>query len=287
MFSKMFGLYLPVKKQILELLEIYHTKVRGMPSLVRFQVPEPNNCAGIIGDTHGDFISLSEAFSRLSDIRPVVVLGDIADRGNQGLMNLLYIVELSILDSSVILLRGNHESRFMSREYGFQEELTGLGMEDLYEPIVGVFSDLPYACVLNNSVLCVHGGIPKDIITLSEIEQLPRGIDDPYDPIIMQLLWNDPDEDVPNWHYSDRGPGCYTIGREVINNFLKENNLGMIVRGHEVPENGISYSFSDRVITVSSFNQPYSRGKCIIIHLGKRYRVQEISLEKKEPSENL
>ncbi|MDP8003893.1 MAG: hypothetical protein RAK17_06900, partial [Caldisphaera sp.] len=53
--------------------------------------------------------------------------------------------------------------------------------------------------------------------------------------IIFQMLWNDPDGYV-KWFENNnvRGEGVYYYGRYAWNKFLKENNLKLIIRGHEV-----------------------------------------------------
>jgi hypothetical protein len=49
------------------------------------------------------------------------------------------------------------------------------------------------------------------------------------------MLWNDPDGYV-KWFENNnvRGEGVYYYGRYAWNKFLKENNLKLIIRGHEV-----------------------------------------------------
>lgn len=273
--------YLYVEREIRNILEDYQLRIAKLPSLIRIQLEEGSNKLGIIGDTHGDFKSLSAALDKLSGDFPKVVLGDVVDRGDEGLKNILYIVELSLIGYPLHYIRGNHESRFMNMKYGFYNELRKLQLTRLFPSLLRVFSSLPYACVVNGKLLCVHGGIPKSPISLDSLEKLPRGKEDPWDKTVIELLWNDFEDDVEEWGYNNRGPGCYVIGGEVLRRFLKQNNLNLVIRGHEMPKNGVSYHFSKRLITVSSFNSAQSNAKALIVKMHQNntdYAFEEICL---------
>ncbi len=270
--------YLYVENQIHDLLKAYYLKVKGMPSLVDIHTIERKGKIAIIGDSHGDFSSLASAFQKIPKGAPVVILGDLVDRGENGLLNLLLTVEFSLINHSIYYLRGNHETRLMNMEYGFYEELLVHDLSQLYPEILSVFSVLPYAGLCNDRLFMVHAGIPKEAVRLDQIRELPRGFDDPNDTLIMQLLWNDFDERTVEWKYSERGPGIYIIGNKIVYNFLKDNRVDLIVRGHEIPKAGIYYSFSNHLVTVSSFQNSRARAKFLMIIFDDKLEFEEISL---------
>lgn len=51
---------------------------------------------------------------------------------------------------------------------------------------------------------------------------------------------------------STRGPGIETFGEAPVEDFCKANNFLMIVRGHEVCEEGFDLSLGNKVLTIFS-----------------------------------
>jgi hypothetical protein len=51
--------------------------------------------------------------------------------------------------------------------------------------------------------------------------------------LLCDLLWSDPDGDVPGWAENERGVS-FTFGQDVIANFLKKHDLDLICRAHQV-----------------------------------------------------
>jgi len=70
-----------------------------------------------------------------------------------------------------------------------------------------IYLKLPIAALIeteNGKIFAVHGGIPKPMTSLKDIERLPK--EDPIEnPILLQLLWNDPMENIDEYAPSDRG----------------------------------------------------------------------------------
>jgi serine/threonine-protein phosphatase PP1 catalytic subunit len=61
---------------------------------------------------------------------------------------------------------------------------------------------------------------------------------------LYDLLWSDPDDDITGWFENDRG-WFFTFGPDVVSRFLMEHNMQLIVRGHQVVEDGYKF-FSER-----------------------------------------
>jgi len=77
------------------------------------------------------------------------------------------------------MLRGNHESAEMNRWYGFFNVVAASYGPDFYQEFARVFSQLPYAALLPGRVFCAHGGIPRNLESIDEIESFPKGEIDP------------------------------------------------------------------------------------------------------------
>jgi len=72
-----------------------------------------------------------------------------------------------------VLLRGNHECRPVNRVYGFYDELHERFSKEearqLFEAFNDVFSHLPLAALIGRKILCMHGGIGPEIVSLDDI----------------------------------------------------------------------------------------------------------------------
>ena len=55
---------------------------------------------------------------------------------------------------------------------------------------------MPLAACIDEKILCMHGGISKDMQSFEQIEKIQKPTDVPDVGIIADLLWNDPDEDA-------------------------------------------------------------------------------------------
>ena len=64
---------------------------------------------------------------------------------------------------SVTLLRGNHESRQITQVYGFYEECQKRYNIGLWKKFVTAFNMLPVAALIEDKILCMHGGLSKDM----------------------------------------------------------------------------------------------------------------------------
>ena len=208
----------------------------------------------IVGDTHGDLdTSLSAIRHAERNNLSLIFLGDYVDRGLRQLENIITLLEHKLSwGRRLIMLRGNHESRMMNRWYGFFSVVAAAYGPDFYQEFARLFSQMPYAAIIGGRVLCVHGGVPDNMDSVYEIRDLPKGELDPEDPRALQLLWNDPCEDIDEFAPSWRGGGAMLFGRIAFERFMARNGLELMVRGHEPQDKGYGYLFNNRLLTVFS-----------------------------------
>lgn len=69
--------------------------------------------------------------------------------------------------------------------------------------------------MIDEQVLCVHGGLSPDIKTLDQIRTIERNQEIPHKGAFCDLVWSDP-EDVDTWAISPRGAG-WLFGSKVTN----------------------------------------------------------------------
>jgi len=208
----------------------------------------------IMGDTHGDLdTSLSAIRYAERNNLGLIFLGDYVDRGLRQLENIITLLEHKLSwGRRLIMLRGNHESRMMNRWYGFFSVVAAAYGPDFYQEFARLFSQMPYAALIGGRVLCVHGGVPDNMNSVYEIRDLPKGELDPEDPRALQLVWNDPCEDVDEFAPSWRGGGAMLFGRLAFERFMARNGLELMIRGHEPQDKGYGYLFNNRLLTVFS-----------------------------------
>ena len=71
--------------------------------------------------------------------------------------------------------------------------------------------------------------------------------------LLCDLLWSDPELDVTGWAENDRGVS-YTFGADVVGKFLQKHDFDLVVRAHQVVEDGYEF-FADRQL-VTIFTAP-------------------------------
>ena len=103
------------------------------------------------------------------------------------------------------LLRGNHECASINRIYGFYDECKRRYSIKLWKTFTDCFNCLPVAAVVDEKILCMHGGLSPDLQQLSQIQRIMRPTDVPDQGLLCDLLWSDPDKDVQGWGENDRG----------------------------------------------------------------------------------
>ena len=217
-----------------------------------------SNCVVFIGDIHGDLTAWKAVKKALSEINGLYVfLGDYVDRGDNSLEILTEILELKRSDPyRYVLLRGNHETKEINAYYGFLSELQRKFLsnyEMIYEKFNEMFSQMPIAITINNSkILCLHGGIPIQAKSINELRKISRGQILIKDPLLLQVLWNDPDDSIQDYSPSPRGPGIYLFGWRIFSIFMRNSGSEYLIRGHTFLPAGFHYFFNGKLLSIFS-----------------------------------
>ena len=135
------------------------------PNLVK--IPEP---IVIVGDLHGQYYDLVHMIEKAGDPSTIYYLfmGDYVDRGIFGfvVVILLLCIKLNFL-KSVVLLRGNHESRNMTENFTFREEIIERYDEEIYTLFMELFDSMPLSAVVDGKYFAMHGGISPELSKLN------------------------------------------------------------------------------------------------------------------------
>ena len=107
--------------------------------------------------------------------------------------------------NQIHLLRGNHEDRWINSAFGFQAELISRMNDDENNTVIftrfnDFFDYLPLAAIINDTLLCLHGGIGSNISTESEKINRPLEViwsTNLAQQLVVNILWSAPtDSDV-------------------------------------------------------------------------------------------
>jgi len=208
----------------------------------------------IVGDIHGQYYDLLRLFE-YGGFPPdanYLFLGDYVDRGPNGLETIFLLLAYKIrYPENFFMLRGNHESAAINRIYGFYEECRERYSIKTWKAFNDCFNCLPLGAVIEDKILCIHGGLSPDLKTLEQIRRIVRPTEIPDSGLLCDLLWADPDPDKSGWGENDRGVS-FTFGADVVENFLKRHEFDLIVRAHQVVEDGYEFFAKRSLVTVFS-----------------------------------
>ncbi|CAG9572398.1 putative serine/threonine protein phosphatase type 5 [Leishmania major strain Friedlin] len=228
---------------------------KSYPNFVTVTVPDGEDIT-VCGDTHGQFYDLLNIFKlngKPSPTNRYLFNGDFVDRGSYSVENVLTLFAYKLLyPEHVFLSRGNHEGLSMNRVYGFEGEVRAKYSAEVFDLFSEVFNALPTGHIINDEVFVVHGGLySRDDVTIADLQKPNRFRDIPENGLICESLWADP-QPMPGRTPSKRGVDCPSFGPDVTENFLKNNNLKLVVRSHEVKEDGYEVDHNGKCITVFS-----------------------------------
>ena len=124
-------------------------------------------------------------------------LGDYVDRGKQSLevVCLLFAYKIKYPEN-FFLLRGNHECAGINRIYGFYDECRRRFSVKMWKHFCNTFNTLPCCAVIDDKIICMHGGLSPELSQMEQIANLQRPCDVPDTGLLCDILWADPDPSI-------------------------------------------------------------------------------------------
>ncbi len=260
--------------------------VQQQPIVIKVRAP-----IKVFGDIHGQYQDLMRFFDlwgtpsddTTGDIEAYdyLFLGDYVDRGSHSLETVCLMMALKVkYPEQVHLLRGNHEDRWINNAFGFADECSMRLGEDPTDPLSvfnkvnEMFDWLPLAAVIEDKLICLHGGIGSTLKRVEQIEELKRPLEvihevqTPIQQLVVDILWSDPtdnDQEIGIQQNYIRDPNntgnIVKFGPDKVDEFLKENGLYMILRAHECVMDGFERFAGGSLITVFSATDYCGRHK--------------------------
>jgi serine/threonine-protein phosphatase PP1 catalytic subunit len=107
-------------------------------------------------------------------------MGDYVDRGKQSIETICLLFSYKVkYAENFFLLRGNHETSSISRIYGFYDECKKRYSIKLWKLFSDCFNCLPVAALIDDKIICMHGGISPKLNSLEDIAKIVRPTDVP------------------------------------------------------------------------------------------------------------
>ncbi|HUW90151.1 MAG TPA: metallophosphoesterase [Candidatus Nanopelagicaceae bacterium] len=255
--------YIIAKLNFNELILVFREAVKLFKEetmILELKKENPQDKVFVIGDLHGDLKSLIRLLEiiRLENPKYVIFLGDIVDRGLYQLECLILVLALKIKDSKkYYLLKGNHETLEVNQNYGFfQDFLNRFEDPKKFNQILAIYNALPYCALVNESILCLHGGIPEDFNAINRLRGIKTiEINLIYENTaksLLQIIWNDPNPNLKGFTESFRGRDIKFFGEDVFTDFMQENKLDYLIRAHERFPEGYKWFFNERLLSIFS-----------------------------------
>jgi len=228
----------------------------SQPILLELEAP-----LKICGDIHGQYYDLLRLFE-YQGFPPdanYLFLGNYVDFGKQSLETICLLLVYKIkYPENFFLLRGNHECASINRLHGFYDECMRRYNIRLWKTFTDCFNCLPVAAIIDEKLFCCHGGLSPDFQSMEQIRGIMRPTDVPDQGLLCDLLWADPDKETNGWGENDSGVS-FTFGPEIVSKFLTKHGLDLVVRGHQVVEDGYEFFAKRQLVTL--WSAPNYRGE--------------------------
>lgn len=223
----------------------------------------------VIGAIHGHILDLFRIIKQFGspEYTKYLFLGNFIDYGDFSTETAILIFVLKYLyPNNVFIIRGKHEFAHICQRGTFSSELYAIyGNKMIQSAFLKAFAYLPFASLVNNKILCVHGGIGPNSNDISTIESIKRPIYDSESIVAKELIFSEPSDSISQSIKSRNY--LYTFGQKAVQAFMKNEKIDLIIRCKEIIEGGIEYGFNNSIASVcsaSNFCGIYKNNSCVI-----------------------
>ncbi len=144
-----------------------------------------------VGDIHGQFYDLLRLFDYGGEppLANYLFLGDYVDRGKNSLETICLLFAYKVkYRENFFLLRGNHESENINRMYGFYDECRRRYSVRVWKLFSECFNCLPVAAIIDDKILCMHGGLSPDLHSVDQLRKIVRPTEIPDTGINLTMI---------------------------------------------------------------------------------------------------
>lgn len=154
------------------------------------------------------------------------------------------------------MLRGNHECRLINQIYGFKDSCKRTFDKDglrIWKKFCQAFQNLPVCALIDEKILCMHGGVSSKITTLDNLRKTKKPENIPDDGLLCDLMWADPEKGQrENYEFNhSRGVGV-TFNEKAVEDICNKLDIDLISRSHQVVEDGYEFFANRKLVTIFS-----------------------------------
>lgn len=223
----------------------------------------------IVGGIFAHFYDLLSIFEQYGypPEHKYLFLGDFIGKGKENIETITLLLCLKVQHpSSIFFIRGYHELSFVNENDGFKAEVLKRFDLELYNDFNILFDYFPLAAIIGSKILCINSGISKEMTSIDQVSVTVRPCEITKSSNIYQFLSNIPDHSVDSWldtHDSLR------FGLQSVKDFLNHNHIQMIIRSHDIVEEGYEFPFNgdESFLTISSmpsYKNKEEKNGCIL-----------------------
>ena len=181
------------------------------------------------------------------------------DFGKQSLEVICLLLSYKIkYPEKITLLRGNHESSVVSRINGFYDECKKRFNVRIWRDFTNLFNYLPFAAIIEERVFCIYSGLSPELERIDDINKIERPTDIPDKGLLYDLLNSAPDKDVLEYDKkldfdeNEESKNSIIFGKKIVTDFIKKNDIDLIVRGNQVVDEGFEFFAQRQLVTIFS-----------------------------------
>ena len=188
-----------------------------------------------------DLLSLFETYGH-PPAHQYVFLGDVIGRGKENIETIVLLLCYKVMfPNSVFIIRGYNELTLAHARNGFRAEVLERYDEKLYDLFVRLFSAFPIGAIVGSKIFCVNCGIPREILLVSHFDRADVEKIEKNNPL-YDLFTTIPDHMVEVWSENDTPPPP-RFGLVPVRKFLEQNGFELIIRSHDIVEEGYEFPF--------------------------------------------
>ncbi|KAJ0425353.1 hypothetical protein BJY00DRAFT_274103 [Aspergillus carlsbadensis] len=134
----------------------------------------------VVGDIDGQYADLLRVFETHGHPPETkyIFLGNYVGYGARSIEVLCLVLAYKVLyPESVMLLRGNHDSLPQTRDSELFEQCKRRYTTTLWATFYELFECMPVAAIIDEKIFCVHGGLSRDLQSMTQIQRILRPID--------------------------------------------------------------------------------------------------------------
>ena len=257
------------ENEIKYILDISLNNLKEQKSLLEIETP-----IQVVGTLNGQYYDLLRIFEHCGypgDIN-YLFLGSYVDYGKQSIETMLLLLCYQVkYPTKIFLLRGKEESSVRNRIFGFYEECKRRYNLRIWRSFTELFNYLPFAAIIDDKIFCVHGGLSPELKGPKDIMNIIRPTEIPDKGLLYDLIYSNPDIEVDEYDVNKQENLYNNIdveddmgiifGEKVVDEFLKRNDLDIVIRGGDDPlDDGYEFFSKDRKL-ISIFSAPNYRGE--------------------------